>query len=258
MPVQKVKVIVPITGTNEDAILKETSVIAKTDADVVEWRFDLAKEICRFDEKTPIGDATVYSAAETLQGILKLLKDRLPGEELLFTIRTQKQGGEFINDQEVYERLVCEAVKSRCLSFVDVEDSTEKCRMNEIFSIAGQYGVKTIVSFHDFDKTPEFDRIIEKFNEIMLTGGDIIKTAYMPKNPQDVAALMSATAYYKEKYASGHEMITMAMGDLGKISRVSGEIFGSDYTFASVGECSAPGQMPISTVRSIMSALGKQ
>ena len=258
MQVQKLKVIVPITGKNEDAILKEASVIAKTDADVVEWRFDLAKDICRFNETDSIGDAAVYSAAETLQEILKTLRGSLPGKELLFTIRTKRQGGEFINNQEVYEKLLCEAVKSRCLGFLDVEDSTERSRMEEIFSAAKQYGVRTIVSFHDFEKTPEFDSIIEKFNEIMLTGADIIKTAYMPCNPQDVAALMSATAYYKEKYASGHEMITMAMGDLGKISRVSGEIFGSDYTFASVGECSAPGQMPISTVRSIIAALGNQ
>ena len=39
---EKVKVCVPITGQNQTEIEQQAHAIAATDADVVEWRFDLA------------------------------------------------------------------------------------------------------------------------------------------------------------------------------------------------------------------------
>ncbi|ETP72450.1 3-dehydroquinate dehydratase, type I [Lachnospiraceae bacterium JC7] len=255
MPMHKVKVIVPITGADEETILKEAAAIQGTDADAVEWRFDLAKALYSFDSEDNVGDAEVYSAAETLQDILKLLSERLQGKELLFTIRTKCQGGKFPNLQPAYEKLVSEAIKSGCISLIDIEDTTDEGRMRKIMDLAKKYKVRTIVSYHDFEKTPDFDEILAKFDFIKNTGADIIKTAFMPRTASDVARVMSATAYYKEHDGRNSGMITMSMGDLGKISRVSGAIFGSDYTFAAVGETSAPGQMPIGTVRNIMEAL---
>ena len=255
MPMHKVKVIVPITGADEEAILKEVAAIQGTDADAVEWRFDLARTLYSFDSEDNVRDAEVYSAAETLQDVLKLLSERLEGRELLFTIRTRCQGGRFPNHDEAYEKLVSEAIKSGCISMVDIEDTTESSSMRRIMELAGKFRVRSIVSYHDFDRTPEYDEILAKFDSIKNTGADIIKTAFMPRTGSDVARLMSATAYYKEHAGRKSSMITMSMGDLGKISRVGGAIFGSDYTFASVSETSAPGQMPIGMVRQIMEAL---
>jgi 3-dehydroquinate dehydratase-1 len=46
-------------------------------------------------------------------------------------------------------------------------------------------------------------------------------------------------------------MVTLAMGDYGKISRVFGNCFGSDITFAKGIKESAPGQMDIKVIRKI-------
>ena len=255
MLMHKVKVIVPITGADEDTIMKEASVISGTDADAVEWRFDLAKDLYCFGEHKEVADAEIYSTAETMQSVLNQLSSILKGKELLFTIRTECQGGEFPNIPDAYEKLLCEAVKSGCLSLIDIEDITPSCSMKKIIELAGKYGVKTIVSYHDFDKTPGYDDIIAKFESLRKTGADILKTAYMPVTPSDVARVMCATANYKENEGRNCSLITISMGDLGKISRVSGAVFGSDYTFAAAGETSAPGQMPIETVRLMMDAL---
>ncbi|WP_051671487.1 type I 3-dehydroquinate dehydratase [Oribacterium sp. P6A1] len=255
MPMHKVKVIVPITGADEDAIMKEAAAIAETDADAVEWRFDLAKKLYDFKSWNTAGDAELYGTAETIQDILRQLSERLRGKEILFTIRTGCQGGAFPDIQEVYEKLLCEAAKSGCIDLIDIEDTTADFRMSKIMEISGKYKVKTIVSYHDFEKTPDFEDILSKFESIRKTGADIIKTAYMPVTASDVARVLSATAYYKEHEGRNSSMITMSMGDLGKISRVSGAVFGSDYTFAAVGETSAPGQLPIKTARYIMDAL---
>ena len=47
----------------------------------------------------------------------------------------------------------------------------------------------------------------------------------------------------------------MSMGELGQISRLVGGAFGSMLTFATVGESSAPGQMPIEAVRAALTQL---
>jgi 3-dehydroquinate dehydratase-1 len=48
----------------------------------------------------------------------------------------------------------------------------------------------------------------------------------------------------------------MAMGELGGITRLGGGFFGSDLTFAIGDSTSAPGQMPVDTVRRGLAALG--
>ncbi|WP_414626409.1 type I 3-dehydroquinate dehydratase [Lactobacillus delbrueckii] len=41
----------------------------------------------------------------------------------------------------------------------------------------------------------------------------------------------------------------MAMADLGKVSRIAGQVFGSCLSFGAVGKTSAPGQLSIEDLR---------
>ena len=41
----------------------------------------------------------------------------------------------------------------------------------------------------------------------------------------------------------------MAMGDIGKVTRVAGQVFGSSLSFGAVGKTSAPGQLSIADLR---------
>lgn len=77
---------------------------------------------------------------------------------------------------------------------------------------------------------------------IKASGADIAKLAVMPNTPLDVVRLLQATAEVKEE-APDYPLITMAMGGLGAVSRISGQVFGSCMTFASFGKASAPGQL---------------
>ena len=252
---RKVKIIVPITGADEETILKEAAAIAETEADCVEWRFDLAKELYSIDITSKPGESYVDEASANLLKVLKELAGTLEGKKLLFTIRTKRQGGEFPDNPEVYERLVSDAVKSGDIGLVDLEDTVAADSFSRILELAKKNGVITIASYHNFSYTPDVDEIINKFMILRSSGADILKTAFMPVNPKDVAAVLYATAKFKEEDKGQHEMITMSMGDLGRISRVSGAVFGSDYTFATVGETSAPGQMPIEKVLEMMEVL---
>ena len=50
-------------------------------------------------------------------------------------------------------------------------------------------------------------------------------------------------------------VITMSMGALGAVSRLSGEAFGSAMTFANPGTASAPGQVGLDVVNAVLDSL---
>ena len=49
--------------------------------------------------------------------------------------------------------------------------------------------------------------------------------------------------------------MTMSMGALGAVSRVSGSLTGSAVTFGTAGHASAPGQLPAAELREMLELL---
>ena len=90
--------------------------------------------------------------------------------------------------------------------------------------------------------------MLEGLRAMAGAGADVAKLAVMPRSARDVARLLAVTAQASEEL--GLPVVTMSMGALGAVSRVSGAVFGSALTFATVdGGPSAPGQLPIEQVR---------
>jgi len=54
---------------------------------------------------------------------------------------------------------------------------------------------------------------------------------------------------------SDKPQLTMSMGGLGAITRLSGEVFGSDLTFGMIGTPSAPGQVDVGQLRHVLSTV---
>ena len=52
-------------------------------------------------------------------------------------------------------------------------------------------------------------------------------------------------------------LIAIAMGQMGIVTRIAGESFGSDITFGTVGEQSAPGQIHVNDLKLILETLHK-
>lgn len=82
--------------------------------------------------------------------------------------------------------------------------------------------------------------------DVLLTldcwGADILKLAVMPREEADVERLRMAGR--EASVRTGHPVIAIAMGELGKRSRTQAERFGSAVTFGCLGRASAPGQVP--------------
>lgn len=235
------KICVPIVGTTKEEILEAGKNIASVGADVVEWRVDWYQDVFDF--------AKVEETAKELRAVL----GELP---ILFTFRTSKEGGEKAIDNDVYVELNQNAVKTGLIDLVDVEMFTGEAEVAAIIETAHSCGVKVVASNHDFHKTPEKDEIVSRLCKMQEAGADIPKIAVMPQNKKDVLTLLAATEEMYTEHAD-RPIITMSMAGTGVVSRLCGEVFGSALTFGAAGKASAPGQMGVEDLKTVLSLLHK-
>jgi 3-dehydroquinate dehydratase-1 len=77
----------------------------------------------------------------------------------------------------------------------------------------------------------------------------------MPGDMADVLTLLNATLQSSQKLKI--PLISMSMGPYGSITRLFGWAFGSALTFAVGAAGSAPGQLPIDDINSVLALVQK-
>ena len=231
------KVVVPIVAKSYQEIISDTKTIADSKPDLVEWRADFFDEVLNLDK-----------LIETLHAVHEILR----GIPIIFTIRTSNEGGNLEIDTESYTKLLASVASDGAAELIDIElfQISDADFIDQIH----QLGSKVILSNHDFHQTPDKIEIISRLLKMQEFGGDLLKIAVMPNSISDVVTLLDATSEVANN-SIVNPLVTMAMGPLGAITRVSGEYFGSALTFASVGKTSAPGQMPIGALRICLEVL---
>lgn len=235
------KICVPIVGVTKQDILKEARAFSTFAADVAEWRVDWFENVFEKEE---------------LKNTLSELREALGDIPLLFTFRTSKEGGEKAIEPETYAALNKMAAATGHVDLIDVEAFTGDDIVKDIIKEAHRCGVKVVASNHDFDKTPDRDDIVGRLRKMQDLGADLPKIAVMPQNKKDVLTLLSATEEMTRLYAD-RPIITMSMAATGMISRLCGEVFGSALTFGSAEKASAPGQMAVDDLNTVLSLIHK-
>ena len=235
------KIIVPIVGVTRDDIVSEAKTFDSIPVDVVEWRVDWYEDV--FDTE---------KVKETAAALREALKD-IP---ILFTFRTSKEGGEKAIEDADYAALNKAVAACGSVDMIDVEVFTGDEIVKDIIDSAHACGVKVVASNHDFFKTPEKDDIVGRLRKMQELGADIPKIAVMPQNKKDVLTLLAATEEMSSEYAD-RPIITMSMAGTGVISRLAGEVFGSSMTFGAAKKASAPGQMGVEDLNTVLDLLHK-
>ncbi len=226
---------VPVTGKSKEEILEGAKAAAAAGPDLAEWRIDFWEEL--LDESR---------RAEVLSQIADLLGE-IP---LLFTFRSREEGGSRELSKEAYRELNLWAARQPEIDLVDVEALNPRWDSSSLIRQIREEGKPVIGSRHYFDRTPEQQELEEIFENLAASGADILKLAVMPESREDVLRLMAATL--KESGRREQPVVTMSMGTLGMISRISGGLTGSAITFGTAGEASAPGQLPAEDLRKIL------
>jgi 3-dehydroquinate dehydratase I len=222
----------PVVGASMEQILLETEEICRKGPDIIEWRADFFKDI--FDTQKVL---------ETALAIRKIAGE-IP---ILFTVRSEKEGGNPIPLTETEKiQLLIEVCKSQVVDMIDYELLYEK-ELVSLRQVSKEYGIRMIMSYHNFSFTPQKEEIVQKMLKAESYGADIAKVAVMPTSPQDLLVLFHATQEARSQLSI--PLITMSMGGLGVITRLAGWMFGSAVTFAVGQNSSAPGQIPIEDLK---------
>lgn len=228
------KIIVPTTGSTAEQVLAQAKTLGENpDADLIEYRIDYLDFATEADRVAALGKQVAAAAN---------------GKPLILTFRTQPEGGKRkISDRE-YGELYRTLINAHFADILDVEMFRQPEVVQQILAAAHQAGIKVVMSSHDTEKTPETAEMIARLRKQDEMGADILKIAVTPNDARDVLRLLDATNQVRENY-SRKPLLTMSMGGLGAITRLSGEVFGSDLTFGMTGESSAPGQIEAKSLR---------
>lgn len=221
------KIVVPIMPRSIEDI--ETLDMARLDfADLIEWRAD-------------------YLSKDDILQVAPAVFEKLAGREVIFTIRTSREGGRISLTDEEYVFLIKKVASLYQPEFIDFEYYSHKDVFDEMLDFPN-----LVLSYHNFQETPE--NYMEMMSELTSFSPAVVKMAVMPQTEQDVLDVMNYTRGFKTLNVQ-QTYATVSMGTLGKLSRLSGILTGSCWTFASLDETSAPGQMSLASMKKFLEEL---
>ena len=236
----KPKICVLVMGKNKADVLEAAKKAVESKADLIEWRADSLTE-GEFDEDFH---------NEILAKMLEIIGE-MP---IIYTFRTLIEGGKEI-ENEKYKDLILSVANAGIADIIDVEIFSFKLKARDIIDEIHSFtNVKVIGSYHDFEGTPDTAELVYRLSVIDNCNADILKIATMPHKKKDVMRIMTATILTYTR-PNPKPIISIAMGNMGRVTRLLGGFTGSAITFASIGRSSAPGQMDIEEVREILTKL---
>ena len=230
------RVCVPVMGKTTEEVLQQLKSVVEMEPDIIEWR----------------GDFFETDNNEGYLNVLKQMKDVNENIPVIFTIRTDSEGGNKKIGWNEYCDLclfIAEKGKEFNVEFVDVEVFKDD-KANELINSLHEKGMNVIGSNHHFDKTPDKEEMVKILSTIEKSGADVCKLAVMPRDKKDVEVLIEASKETDEKIKA--PIITMSMGELGAVTRVIPKITKTSVTFAAGVGASALGQPGIKVVRKLL------
>ena len=234
-------IITPLVGKTLAAILDEVATTVPKQPDLLEWRVDFFEAI---------GD--IKAVVDAAQAI----RQASGGIPVLLTRRNVTEGGMPIPIAEpAVVAMYAAACQARCVEMIDYELSNAPGDLKLLREVSAGNGIAMVMSYHNFQMTPDADTLDSKFAAAERLGADVAKIAVMPTNAQDVLALLAATD--RARQALKIPLISMSIGGIGSLSRIMGWVYGSAATFAVGKSSSAPGQIAIEDLRAVLTTVRK-
>jgi len=202
--------------------LKQVLKIALKKSDYVEVRFDFLK-------------------IEQIPDALEIIKKDL--NKIVCTLRPKTEGGKFSGNEK--ERIAIIKLIAEYNPFLlDIEFNTLK-KNSSLVKYLKSTKTKLLVSWHDFKKTPSSTELKKKMNQMSKFSSNV-KIVCTAKSTDDSTRMLEL---YSKK--GKNNLISFAMGDFGRISRILCLYLGSPYTYVSLGKAIAPGQFSVDEVKKI-------
>ncbi|MCU5747081.1 type I 3-dehydroquinate dehydratase [Staphylococcus sp. SQ8-PEA] len=190
--------------------------------------------------------------AEVLK-IVKVIKQVCVNKEILVTYRTKGQGGKGAEEGKRYFHYIKNLIAQVDIDLIDIEfDEREFSReIQNCISEAQQRRIQVVLSHHNFKETPDIETLKFLYYKMNRYSPDYLKVAVMPQSSKDVLTLLGALQATSQSVAAS--VIGIAMGEVGKVSRVATGVFGGSVTYGCLTEPQAPGQLQVADLKSHLS-----
>lgn len=202
--------------------IKQVLKIALKKSDYVEVRLDFLK-------------------IEQIPEALEIIKNDLT--KIVCTLRPKTEGGKFSGNEK--ERIaIIKLIAEYSPFLLDIEYNTLK-KNTSLVKYLKSTKTKLLVSWHDFKKTPSTLELKKKLNQMSKFSSNV-KIVSTAKSTNDSTRMLEL---YSKK--GKNNLISFAMGDFGRISRILCLYLGSPYTYVSLGKAIAPGQFSVDEIKKI-------
>ena len=170
---------------------------------------------------------------------------------LIATNKSTGCHGNFSGSETERQKILVDAARNG-FTYVDVDLGTPK--QTELIAKLREAGAKVIVSFHDFEQTPQISKLGKVLDEEIALGADVCKIITTARTVEDNLVTLDFVSEASKKA----KIVCFAMGELGKHSRLVSPVFGAFFTFASLDEKrkTAKGQLTINEMKCAYEALG--
>ena len=196
-------------------------------ADFIEVRLD------RFEDHDKLAEITKHSKTP-----------------LIATSRSMNCQGKFVGSETQRQQILLNAAKNG-FEYVDIELTASK--LKDVVKNLRQINVKPIISFHDFDGTPNLTKLQEVLEKEIVSGAEVCKIITTANRVEDNITTLN----FVSKASKNAKIVCFSMGELGKPSRLLSPLFGAFFTIASLqrGKETAKGQLTLQEMRKLYQAL---
>ena len=152
--------------------------------------------------------------------------------------RSAAEGGQWQGNEARRVEKLLQAVEMGA-AIVDIEFQTKNLA-NIVRLIKRR--AECLLSYHDLEKTPDFDTMKQLIQQQIEAGADICKVVTTAQSFEDNLSVLQLIPVFPEK-----RVVAFAMGATGITSRIFCPLVGGDFTYASLaeGKESAPGQVTV-------------
>ena len=174
---------------------------------------------------------------------------------VIATCRRKQFGGQFAGPLKAELELLMAAAEAGCqivdLEVESAEGATHK-QLDDLRASSRAAGAALLISFHDFSRTKDLEQVADRIAAFQPDFVKIVSTAHSLANNLAVLNLIKTRSH-------SAEIVAIAMGEEGLLSRILGPRAGGAFTFASASNglgtdsdlATAPGQLSARTMRDI-------
>ena len=135
-------------------------------------------------------------------------------------------------------------------TYVDIECEAPEEYKQELIDYAHHHECYVILSYHNYEETPEVEELETIMKNCFAQGCDVVKIVTLVRVNIDNSKILSL-------YRHPGRLIAFGMGDLGKITRIVAPFLGAEFTYAAMdeGDPTAPGQIRYSRLKEFIASI---